>query len=97
MRKLSTSEALLRGLRAQGFTLRVQGEVLLVAPSAKLTPIQSAAIRGAKAELVRLLEWEGEEGPATTSDFVAWFRSVENPPPVRPELCMTAKDRMEEG
>ncbi len=73
----STARSLLRGLRAQGFTLRTDGEALIVSPRKRLSPIQVDAIKGAKKELMELVAWEEEEGPATTASMLGWFRSLE--------------------
>lgn len=85
-RILSTAEALLGGLRKQGFRLRLEGDRLYVEPRAKLTPVQDEAIKAAKAELLSLLGWEDKPGPADPSIFPIWFMEVEKPPKRRRDL-----------
>src|SRR4051794_37358965 len=48
-------EALVHELRAAGFSLRAEGQRLIIAPASRLSDTQRAAIRAEKANIIALL------------------------------------------
>lgn len=85
--------ALLDGLRAQRFTLRLADEKLLVSPLSKLSQLQRDAIKESKVEIMALLEWEAAESEVTEEIMQGWFQSLGKPYAVVRSIEKTTVDQ----